>query len=81
MQHAALVAAGFTSMQRFLEQQLQPAAAYQGCVLPGDVLSAAALLVSETCCWTLLCLEVTLSHLHTPQRHMVCRVSFARLPS
>lgn len=55
---AARLAAGLTQLQQYFQQQLQPAASYKGSVLPGHVLSAAALLLSEGCCWVELCLEV-----------------------
>jgi hypothetical protein len=52
------LSAALAQLQQYFQQRLQPAAAYKGCVLPGDVLSAAALLLSESCCWLDLCLEV-----------------------
>lgn len=52
------LSAALAQLQQYFQQRLQPAAAYKGCVLPGDVLSAASLLLSESCCWLELCLEV-----------------------
>jgi hypothetical protein len=52
------LSAALAQLQQYFQQRLQPAAAYKGCVLPGDVLSAAALLLSESCCWLDVCLEV-----------------------
>lgn len=57
-QCAARLSAGLQGMQEHMQQLLQPDAAYLGCVLPGHALSAAALLLSETCSWLVLCLEV-----------------------
>jgi hypothetical protein len=55
----ARLSAGLSRLQQYIQQQLQPSVAYQGCVLPGHVLSAAALLLGESCCWLELCLEVS----------------------
>jgi hypothetical protein len=55
----ARLSAGLSRLQQYFQQQLRPSAAYQGCVLPGHVLSAAALLLGESCCWLELCLEVS----------------------
>lgn len=55
----ARLSAGLSRLQQYFKQQLQPSAAYQGCVLPGHALSAAALLLGESCCWLELCLEVS----------------------
>jgi hypothetical protein len=54
----ATLAAGLAQLQQHFKLQLQPSAVHKGCVLPGHVLSAAALLLSEGCCWVCVCLEV-----------------------
>lgn len=55
---AATLAGGLAKLQQHFKLQLQPGAVHKGCVLPGHVLSAAALLLSEDCCWVCVCLEV-----------------------
>lgn len=55
---AQVLSAALQALQQHLEQHLTPEAAYQGCLLPGHVLSLATLLLHEGCTWLLLCLEV-----------------------
>jgi hypothetical protein len=57
-QPAQLLSRALQRLQQQLGQQLSPGAAYAGCLLPGSTLSAAALLVHESCTWLLCCLEV-----------------------
>lgn len=61
-QCTASLSAGLTAVTHHFQQQLQPSEAYLGCVLPGHVLSGAVLLLSESCCWLELCLQVRKAH-------------------
>lgn len=59
---ASLLASGLQQLQRQVCEQLQPDKAYLGSMLQGHVLSAAVLLVSESCTWVTICLEVRMQY-------------------
>jgi hypothetical protein len=55
---AVRLSAAVHQLQLVLLPLLQPSAAFLGCLLPGHALSAALLLVEDSCCWIVYCLEV-----------------------
>jgi hypothetical protein len=78
-QCTARLSAGLTAVTHYFQQQLQPSGAYLGCVLPGHVLSGAVLLLSESCCWLELCLQVRVG-LRVPLRDLVCYLEARKPP-
>lgn len=58
-QRGGRLGAGLQQLQQQACTGLRSSCAYLGCLLPGDVLSLAALLLSESCAWLLVCLEVS----------------------